>query len=171
VTATVRAMPSKPSKASTCPGQCGHRVRLCRFGRPPEVPMRAPRRRKQTARNRPKREQFGRRSAQTRLPLHGRVAGVDRTAAQSWLCESPAVADAVALAARPEHQRREPRRRWLLRRASDSQMRLQVTAGTASKHFARSRNRGKGGSARCRSRRRDRRRPRDAHLWRGAGKA
>jgi hypothetical protein len=98
-------MPSKPSKASTCPGQCGHRVRLCRFGRPPEVPMRAPRRRKQTARNRPKREQFGRRSAQTRLPLHGRVAGVDRTAAQSWLCESPAVADAIALAARPFHKR------------------------------------------------------------------
>src|SRR5947209_11272957 len=59
-----------------------------------------------TAPIRPKREQFGPRSARTRLPLHGRVAGVDRTAAQSWLCESPDVAHAIALAARPYRQRR-----------------------------------------------------------------
>jgi hypothetical protein len=54
---------------------------------------------------RPNREQFGRRPARTRLPLQGRVAGVHRTAAQPWLCESPAAGDAIALAARPTRKR------------------------------------------------------------------
>ena len=54
----------------------------------------------------------------------------------------------VAVPRRSEHQRRG-RRRWrLLRHASDSQIRLQVTADrVASKHFGRTRNRGKGGPA------------------------
>jgi len=75
--------------------------------------------------------------------------------------------DALAPAGRPIRQRRGCRSRWLLRRESDSQVRLQVTANpAASKHIVASRNHGKQGAPARRSRRRDGRRPGHAHLWR-----
>jgi hypothetical protein len=55
----------------------------------------------------------------------------------------------------PIRQRRGRRRRWLLRHASERQVRLQFAADrAASKHFRDSRNRGKAGPRTDRSRRR-----------------
>lgn len=66
----------------------------------------------------------------------------------------PQQAAGETAAFRPEHQRRVHRRRRLLRQASDSQARLQVTADrAASKHFGDTCTRGKGGTLSRRSRR------------------
>ena len=69
--------------------------------------------------------------------------GLDTLLLQSLIGEATG-RDALAPAGRPIRQRRWCRRRWLLRPASDSHARLQVTANrAASKHLGVSGNYGK----------------------------
>jgi hypothetical protein len=106
-----------------------------------------------------------------RLPRVVRITGELRPwrpASTSLLCQQRAATLHRCCSSIPAATR--CRRRWLLRHATDSQVRLQVAAHrVASKHFGDSCSRGKAGPLSRRSRRWDRRPPGDVHPWRIAG--